>query len=396
MNGHVRKRGKGWVAVVSVGRNAETGRYDQIWTRQVTTKRDAERLLTGLMEQAYSGSLIKTPARLTVDEFLGQWLRDYAASNVRPRTFQGYTTIIECHLIPELGNIPLSQLRPAQIQAYYANMLIEGRRDRRPGGLSARTVHHHHRILSEVMSTAVRWGIIGRNPCQHVDPPWPAKRDIRTLDGHTIPPLLEAFKDTPYHPIVHLAIFTGMRRSEILGLRWGDLDLDRGAARVSQTLLQVQGKFLMFSEPKSAKARRMIALPPSSVLMLRAHRERQEADAESVGGQVPTGDALVFCHAYGSPILPDTVTHAFARIALRAGLGGIRFHDLRHSHASLMLRRGIHPKIVSERLGHASISLTLDTYSHVLPGLQEAAALDFEQSIVDAQGRAEKPVVGLQ
>ena len=317
---------------------------------------------------------------MTVAEYLARWYRDYAVPNVRSRSAEGYEGIIRNHLVPRLGRIRLTSLTPAHIQQYYAWALREGRRNRKPGGLSAKTVIQHHRVLSEALKHAVRWGLLPRNVAQAVDPP-PAKRhNITPMDKFEALKLLETARDTVYFPFIDLALYTGLRRSELLGLRWWNVDLEFATLSVVQVMHRLKGGQLVFEEPKSAKSRRQVSLSPTAVLVMRGHRERQEADKERLGEPMEP-DGLVFCHQDSSPMRPNSVSHAFTRIARKTGLEGVRFHDMRHTHATLLLRRGVHPKIVQERLGHATISMTLDIYSHVTPGLQKAAAMEFEDEL---------------
>jgi integrase len=382
--GSIRPRGKAsWEIAVSGGKDS-TGRRLRLVENLKGTKRDAERRLAELLALADKGSLVRTPAKLTVGDFLTRWLRDYAGTNTRPRTQEGYEVITRCHLAPALGHVPLKGLQPSHLQAYYAAALKSGRKDGRPGGLSARTVLHHHRVLSEALTHAVKWGLVGRNVAQAVDPPRPTRKEMRTLDAAGVHRLLEAAQGTPYHAALHLAIFSGMRRSELCGLRWQDVDLVLGTVSVSQVLHVLRGGRRVFMVPKTAKGRRQIALSPAAVLALRAHKERQEADMALLERPLEPS-TVVFGTPDGSPMLPNTLTHGYAKIAKRAGIVGVRLHDMRHTHASLMLRQGVHPKIVQERLGHATISTTLDTYSHVTPGLQEQAALRFERELAAVQ-----------
>ena len=206
------------------------------------------------------------------------------------------------------------------------------------------------------------------------------KNELRPPGAEAVHKLLKAATDTEYYEGLHTAFYTGLRRGELLALRWGDIDLDMATASVSRTVYRAKGGQSVFTEPKTAKGKRLVSLTPSSALMLRALRERQEVDRMLLGYQV-TEDSQVFRYRSGSPILPRAFSGAFRRIMRRAGLEGYRLHDARHAHATLMLRQGVHPKIVSERLGHARIAITLDTYSHVTPGLQEAAALRFEEAL---------------
>jgi integrase len=379
MRGHIRKRSKNsYTIVLDVGKDPATGRRKQQWLSVRGTKKDAERKLAELANQLDTGGFVK-PTRLTIADFLSQWLRDYAQTSVRARTFLRYQQIVERHLIPHMGRIPLTELRPQHIQAMYAQSLA-ARLDGKPGGLSPRTLLQHHRVLSEALSHAVQWGLASRNVAKAVDAPRYDRTEIATMDADDVHRLLSEAHGTMYYSLIHLAVFTGLRRGELLGLRWKDVDLDLADLSVSQVLHRLPGKRTVFAEPKTQKARRVVALSPTAILTLRAHRERQEADRESVG-RIPAADDLVFSQPDGSPILPDTVTHAFYRIAEKAGLKGFTFHDLRHTHASLMLSQGIHPKVVQERLGHATISTTLDIYSHVAPHIQTQAALQFEEAL---------------
>jgi len=380
VRGHLTKRSpNSWTMVLEFGRDPATGKRRQQWTTVKGPRPDAERKLAELLHQVDTGAFVK-PTKLTLSAFLEQWLRDYAATNVRPRTFEGYRTVVRSQLVPKLGHIALAELRPAHLQAYYAKALTEGRVDGKPGGLSARSVLHHHRVLSEALSHAVKWGLVTRNVAKAVDPPRPERVEMNALDADGVWRLLEAAQGTPYHPMLHLAIYTGMRRSEILGLRWMDVDFRMATISVVQVMHRLRGGRIVFQEPKTQKGRRLVDLSPTAVLALRAHHERQEAKQDMLGLAL-AGSDLVFSQPDGSPSLPDTLSHAFAKIAARAGLPGVRLHDLRHTHATLMLRQGVHPKVVQERLGHSTIGVTLDTYSHVTPGLQRAAAMTFDREL---------------
>jgi integrase len=379
MRGSIVKRSKdSWTVILNLGRDPATGKRKQQWVTVRGTKRDAERKLAELQHQLDTGSFIK-PSKLTVAEHLRDWIRDYAAMTVRPRTFEGYSMIVEKHLIPSLGGIVLSQLQPSSIQEYYAKALKDGRSDGK-GGLSARTVKHHHRVLSEALAYGVRMSRIFRNVAQAVMPPRPVNQEMNTLDEAEMDDLLEAAKGTPYYHLFHLALYTGLRRSELLGLRWKDVDLYLANLSVTQVMHRLQGGQVVFLEPKTAKSRRQVSLTPDSAIALREHYEQQKQERGAIGILL-NGDSLVFSRLDGTPLPPITVNHAFIRIMKKAGLEGIRMHDLRHTHATLMMKQGVNPKIVQERLGHSSFAVTMDVYSHVVPGLQEAAALGFDQGV---------------
>ena len=217
-----------------------------------------------------------------------------------------------------------------------------------------------------------------------VDPPRAGHKEMQVLDSQGVHELLEASRDTMYYPFLHLAIYTGLRRSELLGLRWKDVDLDMAALYVVQTAHQLKGGVIVYQEPKTAKGKRQVSLSPTAVLALRAYMEKVEAGRDILGIPLLTPDSLVFSHYDGSPMHANTITHAYLKIARGAGLQGVRFHDLRHTHATMMLKANVHPKVVMERLGHSTIAITLDTYSHVVPGMQEKAALAFDEMLKDS------------
>lgn len=382
MKGHIRKHRDSWAIIVELPRDPQTGKRRQKWVTLKGTRTDAEKKLAELLHQVNTGSFSRPGKKLTVENFLTQWLNDYAAINVRPLTKQSYEHWIRKQINPAIGTLLLSRLQPSHLQTFYRKALETGRIDGK-GGLSRSSVVHIHRILHDALSYAVQCGLLSRNVTDTVKPPRACHKEMRTLDSVGVSRLLEASKDTIYYHIFHLAVFTGMRRSELLGLRWRDVDLDMATVSVVQTLHCLGKGKVIFQEPKSSKGKRQIALSPAAVIALREHRQQQELERLDclLKGAPVVYDDLVFSNSDGSPLLPNSVTHAFIKTVRRLGLREVRFHDLRHTHASLMLKQGIHPKIVSERLGHATIGITLDTYSHVTPGLQEAAALRFEQCL---------------
>ncbi|MDA0798745.1 MAG: tyrosine-type recombinase/integrase, partial [Chloroflexi bacterium] len=325
-------------------------------------------------------------ARLTVAAFLDQWLNDFADVHVRAKTAENYRHKLERHVIPRIGHVTLSALEPDHVSRMEADLLKEGRVDGK-GGLSAQSVLHVHRVLADALTYAVAKGKALRNVAVLVKPPRPAHREMAVLDADSLNAALDALREGDWYAAFYLDAYTGLRRSELLALRWRDVDLDMGTLSVVQTLHQLSDGRLVFEAPKSRKGRRSVALSPSTVLALRAHREQEEAVR-------PLGrDSLVFANLDGSPLRPASMTQVWRRLTKSLekkakdagqkslGLAGVRLHDLRHTHATLMLKAGVHPKVVQERLGHSNISITLDTYSHVVPGLQEAAALRFEEGL---------------
>ncbi|MCL0093272.1 site-specific integrase [Dehalococcoidia bacterium] len=295
-------------------------------------------------------------------EHLRNWLEGYVKTNCSHRTVDSYRSIIETHLVPALGHIQLKHLHPQAIQGYYGEACQR---------LSARTVHHHHRVLSQSLKFAVRQGYLGRNPADLVDAPSPRKKAMRTLTPGEVEVLFEKAMASCYYPVIYTAVSTGLRQAELLGLRWRDIDLDMLSISVSQVLYKRRG-VCQFKEPKTGHSRRRVSMMPKLALFLREYKAERELFYHELGRQL-TLDDLVFTSVEGKPIDPSVLTHVFARMTRQAGMEGVRFHDLRHTFASLMLLRGAKPKVISEALGHSSVAFTMDTYSHIIEEMQSDA-----------------------
>lgn len=370
MRGHITKRGRdSYTIVLNLGRDPESGKRKQQWVTTKGTKKEAEKRLSELLSQLDNGVYIK-PKKTTLAEYLELWLNEYAKNNLSPRGFERYSGIIRKHLIPDLGKVILTQLKPEHLQKHYTTKLNNG--------LSARTVRYHHALIHVALQTAVKWGLVSRNVADAVDPPRIRRNEMQTWDEDEVNQFLEYAKDSPYYSLFYTALFTGMRRSESLALRWQDIDFIYGQIYVNRSLHQLKDGSFIFTQPKSAKSSRTIALTPSTILMLKEYQEQQRLERD-MSGNLLTDNDLVFSNLEGKPLRPNTITRAWTTLAAKCGLKVIRLHDARHTHASLMLKQGIHPKVVQERLGHSSIQMTIDTYSHVAPGIQEAAANRFDE-----------------
>ncbi len=379
MRGHIRQRGqRSWAIVLDLGRDAR-GKRRQKWHKVAGTKRDAQRELTRLLRDLDTGTYVE-PSQMTVGTYLEKWLRDYAKTNVSAKTFERYAEIARVHLIPALGHLPLARIQPLHIQDYYSVALESGRRDGH-GGLSAQTVLHHHRLLRAALRQALKWQLLGRNPADAVEPPRPKRPEMRVLDAAETGRLVASTKGTRLFLPVLLAVTTGMRRGEILGLRWKDVDLKKATLAVRRSLEQTKGG-IQFKEPKTQKGRRVVALPEIAVDALRSHKTRQAKHRLLLGRVYENGD-LVCAKENGKPTVPADLSKSFARLLgrLEGDVPPIRLHDLRHTHATQLLREGIHPKVVSERLGHSTVAFTLDVYSHVLPSMQADAARSIDRAL---------------
>jgi len=362
MRGHIRQKSKGsWQITIDTGTGPDGERRRHFETVHSSRKSDAQKRLTELLASLDKG-VYTPPGRLTLAEHLHNWLEGYVKTNCSQRTLDGYQSIIERHLIPALGNTQLKHLHPQAIQAYYGKAVEK---------LSPRTVAKHHRLLSQALKYAIRQGYLGRNPCDLVDSPSWKGKPMRTLTPGEVEVLFDVAQDSFYYPVYYAAVSSGLRQAELLGLRWRDLDLDLLSISVSQVLYKRRG-VCQFKEPKTAHSRRRVAMTPKLALFLRECRTEREAIYRELGKEL-TLDDLVFTYPDGRPLDPSILSHDFAAIAARAGLKGVRFHDLRHTFASLMLLRGAKPKVISEALGHSSVAFTMDVYSHIIEGMQSDA-----------------------
>jgi len=327
------------------------------------------KLLVSVEQQSYSA-----PTKASVREYLTkEWLPAIKAT-IRASTYNSYRQHVECHIVPHVGGLKLQKLTGAQANALYAKLAESGRKDGKTG-LSAMTVHHVHACLHKACKDAVRWGQLSRNPLDAADPPrktGEGTKEMQTWSAEQLKAFLGCVADERLHGLWHLIAMTGMRRGEAIGLRWSDVDLEANRLSVRRALIPINREVVV-SEPKTAKGRRVVALDAATVEVLKAQAARQlEEQTQAREAWVETG--LVFTAANGAALDPESVSRYFRLAVKKALLPTIRLHDLRHTHATLALRAGIHPKVVSERLGHATVSITLDTYSHAIPAMQEEAA----------------------
>jgi integrase len=327
------------------------------------------KLLVAVEEHRYIA-----PTKATVRQYLTrEWLPAVKAT-IRPTTYNSYLQHVECHIVPHIGSVKLQKLSGSQVNALYAKLAQEGTRNGSKG-LSPMTIHHVHACLHKACKDAVRWGHISRNPLDAADPPrkkGDGIKEMKTWTKEQLKTFLDSVADERLSPLWHTIAMTGMRRGEALGLRWSDVALENARLSVRRALIPI-GRDVVVSEPKTAKGRRVIALDPGTVEVLKGQAARQLDEQEDWNaGWVESG--LVFTAANGAALDPESVSRYWRQAVKRSMLPRIRLHDLRHTHATLALQAGINPKVVSERLGHATVSITLDTYSHAIPAMQEEAA----------------------
>ncbi len=389
MKDSIIKRGNKWAFVVELLRDPATGKRRQKWYSGYDTRKEAATARDTIRAELAAGTFVER-SRQTVHAYLDDWL-EAVEPTLSPSTFHSYERNMRLHVKPRIGAVRLPDLDPGVINQLYAQLLAEGHRDH-PGGLKARTVRYIHTILHRAFKDAVRWGRLPRNPVAAADPPGTtaaASPEMVTWDAATLAQYLERARTTNdrYYAAWYLVATTGLRRGEALGLRWADLNLEAGRASIRQTLVCVNHE-VQISSPKTTKSRRAIALDQGTIAVIREHRDAQAEQAAAIGDEWPDHD-LILTLTDGRPIHPERFSREFDRRIQRWGLPRIRLHDLRHTWATLALQAGVHPKVVSERLGHANISITLDTYSHVTPAMQEDAAETVAEFIRTATERGQ-------
>ncbi len=365
----VYRRGKGFAYVVSLGRDPAAGRRRQKWVGGFATLGEAKAARSRAVADLERNTYVP-PSKLTLAEFVEeQWL-PAQRTRVRQGTLDLYRQDWR-RVKPRLGNVQLRSINAARLQSLYADLLAFGNKN--GGPLGARSVQILHAFLHRCFVDAVRWGMLERNPADLVDRPSAPRPEIRAWTPQQVRAFLVYTSDDRLAPLWRLLATTGLRRGEALGLRWTDLDLDNPRLSVQQSLLEFRNGEAIFGEPKTANARRLIDLDAETAASLRRWRARL-AEEQLAAGPFWHHAELVFVDEIGRPLNPETVSKVFRRLETQAGLPHIKLHGLRHSHATAMLAAGISPKVAQERLGHFSVSLILDTYSHTIAGMQAEAA----------------------
>jgi integrase len=360
------------MARLTIGRDRATGKLRRLCLYGRTRQEVADQLARALSDVG-RGSFV-APHKLTVGEWLDVWLRDYKRPSIRPVTLDSYATMVRVHLKPALGQIPLQALRPDQVQRFY-----NGKRE---AGFSVRTVRYLHTILHGALKQAMKSQLVVRNVSEATTLPVGKTRMMHPFTLGQVQQFLDAVREDRFFAAFFLEVGTGLRRGELLGFRWRDVDLEAGVVHVRQTLIRVgnhdaiasnRKTRLIFQEPKTEQSRRTIPIPAGIIEELKRHKARQ-AQEKLLMGEAYEDHGLVFCQANGQPIDPRNFTRRFERLLQQAELPHIRFHDTRHTFATLMLELGEAPKVVQSMLGHTKISTTLDIYSHVSLDLERQAA----------------------
>lgn len=366
MKGHIRKRGSGYQIIVDLGRDPLTGKRKQKAQGGFKTKKEAEKALAELIIKIEKGEYFDSQ-KISMKEYLEKWL-EIKKPLLKPTTYLFYERIVNNVLIPNLGKMQLDKLKPLHLQSFFTELL---NRD----DINSTTVKHYYTTLKTALNQAVKLQLIPSNPCDAIEPPKRAKSNKSILDLKHIFYILEYAQnnfETMYIPLL-LAITCGLRHGEILALKWSNVDLEKGLITITENApIRINGENYV-STTKTSTGKRAVKLLPFTIPILKQHK-RKQLENKLLFGKAYINSDLVCCWPNGEEIRPDYITHTFKKILKKCNLPeNIRFHDLRHTHATLMLLAGINPKAAAERMGHASTDFMLDTYSHLLPTIQDEA-----------------------
>lgn len=378
----VEKGNNKFLVRVYIGREDGKRKYH---SKQFDNKKDAEKYLTKILHEKNTDTFADA-GKITVAEHMETWLETVVKKRVKEKTYLDYKDRVRLYINPAIGKVKLSKLEPRRIQIMYAEMI-----DR---GLSSRVVRYAHTLLRNSLQQAVKWGHLYRNPADLVTDELPKRerKEMQALSSEQVKVLMEAAIYSPMKPLFSLLIASGMRPSEALGLKWSDVDFENKRITVNRTLTRYNKGGWKLEEPKTAKSRRTIPLPPSTMADLKEHSRNQAEYILSREKGEYNKQNFVFAANNGEPLSTNNILNRHFKPLLKsAGLPDIRLYDLRHTCATLLLSAGENPKVVSERLGHSTITLTLDTYSHVLPDMQQRAADKLESLLFDNPQNTPKP-----
>lgn len=373
MRGHIRKRGNSYSVVVYVGRDETTGKKKYKWYSGFKTKKEAEKALAELVNQIENNEFIEDK-KITIGEFVNEWFEIHCRK-LTPKTQDSYTKMINAYILPYLADIELANLKPLTIAKFY-NVLKEK-------NISNTTLNYVHRLLREIYNFAVKWQYISKSPFENVEAPRKDKKEMKVWTLEEVKKAEILFKDTPIFLHVMLALYTGMRLGEVCGLKWDDIDFKNKLCAVRRVAENIKGGLVIKDKPKTDKSLRVITLTDNLVELLKEEKIRQKENRLKAGPNYNAQyEGFISVWEDGKFKTPDYVSKKFSKILSRQNeIKKIRFHDLRHTHATLLLQSGVNMKVISDRLGHSQISITMDLYSHVNLDMQREAIEKLEQRL---------------
>lgn len=357
MKGYIRKRAKdSYTISVYIGIDSITKKKKYNYYTVRGTSKQAENFLIEKLNELNNGIFVDSK-NMTFNEYLDYWFNQCCLSQLKPSTYESYKRNIDKHIVSVLGSIKLKNLKPLHLQSFYTNRLNLG--------LSKTSVKYLHRIIHRALNQAVKWQLISTNVSDNVDIPKPDKYIAQILNAYEVTKLLNAVKNTNIYLPVLLAISTGMRRGEVLGLTWKNVDIDNSIITITQAIVPTNNG-IEITTPKTKNSIRRISIPETLKTVLAKYKKKSSCE-------------YVCSNEFNELIKPSYLNHKFKEILLDNNLPEIRFHDLRHSHASLLVSQGVQPKIISERLGHSNINITMDLYSHVYDATNIEVANNFDK-----------------
>ena len=381
MAGSLEKRPNNkWLLVVPGGTGPGGKRIKHKKTVEATSEREARKLLDQFSAEVQKGEYV-APSKMTFAQFTERWLKNHAEVQLSPKTLFRYKQILESRVLPAMGHLQVEQIKPVHLMEFYSNLReAGGRMDGKPGKLSEKTILYHHRVISSILSSAVEWQVINSNPAARVKPPKVTKKQAPCYDESQIVAMLEALEteELKYQVIVQVALFSGQRRGEILGLEWRHIDFKEGTLTVEQASQYLPDRGVFVKPPKNESSKRLLSLPPFLLDLLRRYRKEQ-AEGRMLVGDAWQGTDRIFTTWDGRPMHPDTVSSWFPQFLERHGLPHLTFHGLRHSSATMSINEGLPAKSISGRLGHSSIGITMDLYGHYLQSADKVMADKLEQ-----------------
>lgn len=399
MPGSIEKRGKNsWRLIVSCGTDGEGNQIKKTKSVTVNTdcpeksckgcakivrcraRKEAEQELARFVSEIESGQFVE-PSRVTFKDFVVRWLRDYAEVELAPKTVHRYKELLNTRILPAMGHLKIQQIAPTHLLEFYKNLREEGiRLDGKEGKLSDETVKHHHRLIASILQDAVEWGIIPSNPARRVKAPKSKRKQAACYDEDQVRALLAAAEEEPLKRkvLIVLTVFTGLRRGEIMGLEWQDVNFEEGTLTVRQASQYVPGKGRFTKDPKTEKSKREITLPPSVMALLKQFKKRQ-LEERLKAGDLWQESGRLFVNWDGRPLSPEWPSDWFPEFLKRHKLPPLPYHGLRHTAATMLIDQGVPAKHISERLGHSNISTTMDIYGHLLKKADKEIADKLEQ-----------------
>jgi integrase len=378
MKGSIEKRGDSWRLSVYLGKDPVTGKERRIRKTVRGSEKDAQKELRNLLHSIDNGTFVQ-PTKMTVAQYLEQWLEMHKA-NVELTTHDWYAMVCRKHIAPHLGQIQLQALTPFAIQQFYSDKLKSGRLDGKGEALSPNTVRHIHSVLRKALNVAVKLQLIPRNPCNAVEQPRPVKKEASYWTPEEAAKFLEGIKGDRLYTLFYIALATGLRRGELLGLQWKDVDLNKRSLTVRQVIVR-RSKGTLVKTPKTEKSRATISLSSSAVEVLKKYKAQQAQERLAMGDQYHNTD-FVFTTFEGKSLEPTYISgDYFRKLIKKSKVRKINFHALRHTHATILASQGVPLKVVSERLRHSSVAITGDIYSHVFTEMDREAADSFDAAM---------------